>query len=115
MINKRTKKIVFQRAGFICEYCQTPSSHTPQPFNGEHILPISKNGSNDLTNLACSCGGCNSHKYNKTHALDPFDGKLVPLFHLRQMLWNDHFTWSPNFTQLQVQQTQDELLFKHFI
>ena len=96
MINKRTKKIVFHRAQFICEYCLIPASHTPQSFNGEHIIPVSKNGTDDLDNLACACGGCNSSKSDKTHARDPFDRKIVPLFHPRQMLWYDHFVWSPD-------------------
>jgi HNH endonuclease len=97
MISKRIKKFVFERAGYMCEYCLALIAYSPQPFESEHILPLSKEGPDDLENLACSCGGCNGIKYNKTHAPDPLDGKIVPLFHPRQMLWYDHFAWSTDF------------------
>jgi HNH endonuclease len=97
MINKKTKRFVFERAGFICEYCLALLAYSPQPFEAEHIIPVSKNGDDDLENLACACGGCNGIKYNKTHAPDPFDGKLVLLFHPRKMSWYEHFIWSPDF------------------
>ena len=99
-ISKKIKLFVLKRANFICEYCLIPASHSPQPFNGEHITPQSKDGSDDMDNLASSCGGCNSHKYNKTHAPDPFDGKMVALFHPRQMQWYQHFTWSSDCTEV---------------
>jgi hypothetical protein len=100
MISKKIKKFVFERAGFICEYCLALLAYSPQPFGAEHIIPVSKDGSDDEENLACACGGCNGSKYNKTHAPDPFDGKIVPLFHPRKMSWYDHFIWSPDFLQV---------------
>jgi HNH endonuclease len=100
MISKKTKNFVFERAGFICEYCLALLSFSPQPFEAEHIIPVSKNGNDDVENLACACGGCNGSKYNKTHAADPFDGKIVSLFHPRQMSWYEHFIWSPDFLQI---------------
>jgi HNH endonuclease len=97
MISKTLKKAVFERADFICEYCLAVLAYSPQPFEAEHIVPISKAGDDDIENLDCACGGCNGSKYNKTHAADPFDGKIVPLFHPRQMSWYEHFIWSPDF------------------
>jgi hypothetical protein len=97
MISKKVKKFIFERAGFICEYCLALLAYSPQPFGAEHIIPVSKNGSDDEDNLACACGGCNGSKYNKIHGIDPFDRKEVPLFHPRQMLWNEHFIWTPDF------------------
>lgn len=97
MISKKIKNLVFQRADFICEYCLALLAYSPQPFEAEHIVPISKNGTDAPDNLACACGGCNGSKYNKTHVPDPFDAKIVPLFNPRQMSWYDHFTWSPDF------------------
>ena len=81
----------------MCEYCLALLNYSPQPFNGEHIIPVSKGGSDDVENLAGACSGCNGCKYNKTHAPDPYDGKIVPLFHPRQMSWYDHFRWSSDF------------------
>jgi HNH endonuclease len=97
MISQKTKRLVFERAGFICEYCLALLAYSPQPFEAEHITPVSKNGGDDLDNLACACGGCNGSKYNKVQSADPFDGQIVPLFHPRQMSWYEHFIWSPDF------------------
>ncbi len=97
MISPKIRNQVFERADFICEYCLALLAYSPQPFVVEHITPTSKDGSDDLENLACACGGCNGIKYNKTHASDPIDGKIVPLFHPRQMLWYEHFIWSSDF------------------
>ncbi len=73
---------------------------THQSFEIEHIIPISKNGTNDLENLACACGGCNAHKYNKTHGKDTLTDTITPLFHPRQMDWQSHFTWSDDYLEV---------------
>jgi hypothetical protein len=53
-----------------------------------------------LENLALSCQGCNGHKHTKTQAADPVTKQAVPLFHPRQQLWQDHFTWSSDYTMV---------------
>ena len=100
MISQRLKKQVFARAEYRCEYCLSPLSHSVQPYDVEHIIPLSKNGINELDNLACSCGGCNGHKYNKTHALDLISEQIVPLYNPRLMDWKLHFAWSADFTEM---------------
>ena len=77
-----------------CEYCTCPSSFSPDSFHLDHIIPISLGGDSELENLAYSCGGCNGHKHNKTHFIDPLTGKISRLFHPRQHNWHQHFTWS---------------------
>ncbi len=61
-------------------------------------MPVSRGGTSELDKLALSCSGCNGHKYNKTEALDPADGKIVPLFNPRRQKWQTHFGWSDDFT-----------------
>jgi hypothetical protein len=39
-------------------------------------------------------------KYTKTASLDPATDKIVPLFHPRQMNWEEHFTWNEDATQM---------------
>jgi HNH endonuclease len=68
------------------------------PLVIEHIFPLSQGGTTVAENLALACQGCNNYKYNKTEALDPISSQLVPLFHPRQMAWNDHFAWSEDTT-----------------
>jgi HNH endonuclease len=100
MRNKSIKKAVFERANSLCEYCYSQMGFSTQSFEIEHITPTSKGGTDDLENLACACGGCNAHKSNKTHAKDAFTGLIVPLFHPRLMIWNEHFTWSDDFLKI---------------
>ena len=60
-------------------------------------MPRSQNGETSLDNLALACQGCNNFKYNKTQARDPVTNHSVPLFHPRQQLWQEHFTWNERF------------------
>jgi hypothetical protein len=85
---------VVERAKGCCEYCQSQERYSPDPFSVEHIIPLSKGGSNDLDNLGYACQGCNNRKYTSTEAFDPISQTNVPLFHPRKHLWNEHFAWS---------------------
>jgi HNH endonuclease len=93
-ISNALKKQVSDRARGCCEYCKSQRKFSPSSFEIEHIVPISRGGSNTLENLALACAQCNSHKSNKVKAIDPASGKVVQLFHPRQMDWAEHFTWS---------------------
>jgi hypothetical protein len=94
------RNFVFLRAFYCCEYCRIPLDYSVQPFVLEHIYPTSKNGNNAENNLACSCGGCNGYKSDKTDAIDPVNGHKVKLFHPRNHLWNDHFNWDDDFLKI---------------
>ena len=78
------RKFVESRAANRCEYCLTPMEISTQPFEIEHIIPLSKKGLSTPENLALSCRGCNSHKYNKTQAKDDISGKKVSIYNPRQ-------------------------------
>ncbi len=91
--SSRQKRLVEERAGGRCEYCLSPVWISSQPFNADHIIPLSKGGKTELNNLAFSCG-CNGCKGKRIHALDPKTNRLVPLFNPRQQKWSEHFAWS---------------------
>jgi HNH endonuclease len=95
-----TRRTVFVRAAWLCEYCRSPEDIGTVSFQVEHIHPYSQGGSSELDNLASSCPGCNSHKAIRTHAMDAATGVLVPLFHPRKQLWEEHFVWNADFTQM---------------
>jgi hypothetical protein len=92
------RQIIRERAFERCEYCQCPEDFASQPFQIEHIVPVSLNGESVLENLAYSCGGCNGHKYNKIEAPDPADNKLAPLYNPRRDAWIDHFGWNEDYS-----------------
>jgi hypothetical protein len=99
-VRGKKRDVVFTRANHRCEYCQTPIQYAIQPFVVEHILPVVYGGTSDLDNLACACGGCNGHKYDKTDAPDPAENLTQPLFNPRINEWQEHFTWNADFTQI---------------
>lgn len=53
---------VIARDGTDCAYC----GNRADPPNIEHMLPLSRGGTNDLDNLCVSCGPCNSSKGDQT-------------------------------------------------
>lgn len=97
-LTPRQKRTVARRAKDCCEYCQSQARFSPAPLSVEHIVPRTRGGTVESSNLALSCQGCNNRKYTSTQAIDPVTGKTVPLYHPRQHRWNDHFVWSSDST-----------------
>ena len=84
---------VRERAGGRCEYCRMHQSLQGGTFHIEHVVPLSRGGDSELTNLALACPGCNLHKSDRVQVTDTETGQTVPLFHPRQHPWNEHFEW----------------------
>jgi hypothetical protein len=99
-VTVRQKRAVMERANNCCEYCHAPEPYAPDAFAIEHIVPRVLGGSTSLDNLALSCQGCNGHKYAKMEGLDPLTNSICPLFHPRQHVWREHFTWNEDFTEI---------------
>jgi HNH endonuclease len=99
-VKRDIRKAVFERALHFCEYCLCPIAYALQPFAIEHILPRSKGGEDELSNLACACGGCNGHKSARTKAIDPADGNMVPLYNPRYHVWQEHFIWNVDYSHI---------------
>ncbi|MDZ8035015.1 HNH endonuclease [Nostoc sp. DedSLP04] len=93
-VNDATKKLVRQRAKFLCEYCHSSEEASAALFSIDHITPQSLKGSDDPDNLALACQRCNGYRYNFTTGIDPDTGQMLPLFNPRQQKWSDHFIWS---------------------
>lgn len=99
-ISESLRRIVTTRAIGNCEYCQSQESFATERFSVEHIEPLALGGLTTAENLALACQGCNSHKATKTTAVDPQNQTQVSLFHPRQQRWQDHFTWSDDYSQI---------------
>jgi hypothetical protein len=87
------RSAVAQRARGLCEYCQVPEGFSPDTFEMEHIIALVHGGTNELDNIAFSCGGCNQFKGAKLAAVDPETQVTTRLFNPRRDLWHDHFRW----------------------
>jgi len=77
-----------------CGYCLTRQEYVPLELEIEHIVPVSKGGSDDEENLWLACRTCNLYKSNQTSALDPVTGRRVRLFDPRRQQLSRHFVWS---------------------
>lgn len=99
-ISSATRNLVEERAAGLCEYCRCTHEFTPQKFTLEHIIPRAKGGTDELGNLALACSACNNSKYDKIEGLDPSTKHIAPLFHPRNDIWDEHFMWNKDFTEI---------------
>jgi hypothetical protein len=82
---------VARRARHRCEYCRAPEAIFNLQFEVEHIVPTSRGGLDEESNLALSCRSCNLFKSDEQAALDEATGEVASLFHPRQDRWDEHF------------------------
>lgn len=67
---------IFNAAGWKCYYCgidvrkpvrdSDNKGYRPDEAHIDHVTPIAKGGTNELSNLRCSCAACNFSKGDKT-------------------------------------------------
>jgi HNH endonuclease len=81
-----------------CGYCLSPQYLVMARLEIEHLIPLSKHGSNDESNLWLACPICNGHKSDKTTAIDPITQESVSLFNPRFQVWAEHFYWVEGVT-----------------
>ena len=71
VISKRTRFRVLSRSGFRCAYCGALAADGPLEI--DHVVPVSKGGSDHESNLVAACCDCNLGKSN-----DPVDVSQTP-------------------------------------
>ena len=91
-VSAKLQRLVRERAGDCCEYCQLPAEFAWLPFQIDHIISEKLHGPTTAENLAWSCEFCNSPK--GPLAAGYLAGKHAPLFHPRKDRWSDHFQWN---------------------
>jgi 5-methylcytosine-specific restriction endonuclease McrA len=57
----KLRKAVFERDNYTCRYCGARGVR----LECDHVIPISRGGSNDMDNLATACLPCNRSKRDK--------------------------------------------------
>jgi hypothetical protein len=59
-----SNRALFARDGYLCLYCG--HSFSPRTLTRDHIVPVSRGGSNIWANVASACRNCNHRKNNRT-------------------------------------------------
>src|SRR5438094_9883416 len=88
------QRAVRDRAKHRCEYCHFPEEFAEAPFHVDHVVARQHGGGGELENRALACCFCNRYKGPNLCSVDPDSGKVVRLFHPRENVWGEHFTWN---------------------
>lgn len=59
-LRKPTKSMIYLRDGNKCQYCSSTKNLTI-----DHVIPKSRGGTDDWSNLVISCSSCNTKKANR--------------------------------------------------
>jgi len=83
-----------------CAYCRTAEALTATTFEFEHIIPRSAGGETVFDNLCLACPTCNRYKATRQTIPDSLTGESVALFHPHLQVWEEHFAWNGEATEL---------------
>lgn len=57
-LSAETRAFILERDGYRCTYCDSSEG----PMEVDHVLAVSRGGSDDFENLVCACRPCNRSK-----------------------------------------------------
>ncbi|MEL6354025.1 MAG: HNH endonuclease signature motif containing protein [Cyanobacteria bacterium J06627_28] len=87
------RQLVIQRAANRCEYCGISQAGQVATFHIDHIIPSVAGGKTVSDKLALARVSCSLRKGARQAIDDPDTGQEVSVFHPRQQIWKEHFTW----------------------
>ena len=99
-ISKKLDAKIRRQAKNRCGYCLLSQKLVSYKLEIEHIFPKAEGGSNEEENLWLACRQCNLVKGTKTHGFDLITFVRVRLFNPRTQIWNEHFAWSDDKTEM---------------
>ena len=78
-----TNTFLFARDHYRCQYCGRPAAELKprEALTRDHVIPISRGGTNDWTNVVTACSPCNTRKGNRLPAeIGPLTRPVEPHF-----------------------------------
>jgi hypothetical protein len=99
-INSELRERVRQQAGNRCGYCLSPQHLVLGALEIEHLIPRSRGGTDDESNLWLACRLCNQFKSSQTTAIDPETGLEAAIYSPRSQDWAENFSWTHGGTRI---------------
>jgi HNH endonuclease len=90
-ISQELRRLVAERADYICEYCLMAEVDRSSPYQIDHIISLKHGGSTTPDNLAYACIYCNLQKGTDLGSINWQNGELVRFFNPRRDFWGEHF------------------------
>lgn len=86
-----TNTFLFARDGYRCQFCGRPGGELRhrECLTRDHLIPLSRGGTNEWTNVVTACSSCNTRKGNRLPeecGMQPLHAPLEPHF--------VHLTWA---------------------
>jgi 5-methylcytosine-specific restriction endonuclease McrA len=86
-----TNTFLFARDGYRCQFCGRPGAELRhrECLTRDHLVPLSRGGTNEWTNVVTACSNCNTRKGNRLPeecGMHPLHAPLEPHF--------VHLTWA---------------------
>ncbi len=90
-VSAELRRLVEQRAEWLCEYCLIDDETSFFGCQVDHIISEKHGGPTHLDNLALACALCNRAKGSDIGSIYWESNEYVRLFHPRNDSWRDHF------------------------
>lgn len=90
-INADLRRLVAERADYLCEYCLIAEADRSSAYQVDHIISVKHGGLTTEDNLALACVFCNLQKGTDLGSIVWRTGELVRFFNPRRDFWGDHF------------------------
>ena len=87
------RRVVLERAGNRCEYCQLSQAGQEATFHIDQVVPVAAGGPTIESNLALACVSCSLREGSALTAENPETGQRVPIFNPRVQRWAEYFRW----------------------
>jgi len=90
-VSAALRRLVAERADFLCEYCLIHEDDAVFGCEVDHIISEKHGGETDADNLAYACAFCNRAKGSDIGSMVQRTGAFVRLFNPRTDRWAEHF------------------------
>ena len=90
-ISEALRRLVQERSGYCCEYCQISADVTFYAHEVDHVIALKHGGETIAENLAYACWRCNRYKGSDLGSFDPQTKEFSFLYNPRTQQWSEHF------------------------